>query len=70
MKSSHCVLEKFAGIGDGALLEKILVRMDTYFGRVARRTGLKKLFEAVKPWLAPFCQAIASSELFGDASFA
>ncbi|MGO9690994.1 MAG: hypothetical protein ACLP2X_21030 [Syntrophobacteraceae bacterium] len=62
---SHCVLEKFAGIGDGALLEKILVRMDTYFGRVARRTGLKKLFEAVKPWLAPFCQAIASSELFG-----
>ena len=62
---NHCALEKFADIGDRALQEKILVRLDTYFGRVARRAGLKKQFEAVKPWLAPFCQAIASSELFG-----
>ncbi len=56
-------LEKFSGVCDRELLEKILVRMDTYFGRVARRTGLIKLFGAVKPWMAPFCQAIASSEL-------
>ncbi len=62
---SYVALEKFAGICDWALLEKILVRMDTYFGRVARRAGLRKLFEAVKPWLAPFCQALASSELAG-----
>jgi glutamate-ammonia-ligase adenylyltransferase len=56
-------LEKFSGVYDRELLEKILVRMDTYFGRVARRTGLIKLFGAVKPWMAPFCQLIASSEL-------
>ncbi|HIJ68713.1 MAG TPA: bifunctional [glutamate--ammonia ligase]-adenylyl-L-tyrosine phosphorylase/[glutamate--ammonia-ligase] adenylyltransferase, partial [Deltaproteobacteria bacterium] len=56
-------LEKFSGVCDRELLEKILVRMDTYFGRVARRTGLIKLFGAVKPWMAPFCQLIASSEL-------
>jgi len=56
-------LEKFSGICDRELLEKILVRMDIYFGRVARRTGLIKLFGAVKPWMASFCQAIASSEL-------
>ena len=59
-------LGKFSGIRDRELLEKILVRVDTYFGRVARRTGLIKLFGAVKPWLAPFCQAIASSELVAD----
>ncbi|MGA2400881.1 MAG: hypothetical protein ABSG91_04135 [Syntrophobacteraceae bacterium] len=57
-------LEKFSGVCDRELLKKILVRLDTYFGRVARRTGLKKLFGTVKPWLTPFCQAIASSELF------
>jgi glutamate-ammonia-ligase adenylyltransferase len=56
-------LEKFSGICDRELLEKILVRMDTYFGRVARRTGLIKLFGAVKPWMAFFCQVIASNEL-------
>jgi len=56
-------LGKFSGIRDRELLEKILVRMDTYFGRVARRTGLVKLFGAVRPWMAPFCQVIASSEL-------
>ncbi|MFZ0944607.1 MAG: bifunctional [glutamate--ammonia ligase]-adenylyl-L-tyrosine phosphorylase/[glutamate--ammonia-ligase] adenylyltransferase [Syntrophobacteraceae bacterium] len=56
-------LEKFSGVCDQELLEKILVRIDTYFERVARRTGLIKLFEAVKPWMAPFCRGIVSSEL-------
>ncbi len=56
-------LERFSRVCDLELSEKILLRLDTYFGRVARRTGLKRLFGAVKPWLAPFCQAIASSEL-------
>ena len=56
-------LEKFSGVCDRELLEKILVRVDTYFGKVAKRKGLIKLFGEVKPWLAPFCRAIASSEL-------
>ena len=59
-------LEKFSGVRDLDLAERILVRLDAYFGRVARRTGLKKLFGTVKPWLVPFCRAIASSELFGE----
>ncbi len=59
-------LGKFSGVCDRELLEKILVRLDTYFERVARRTGLIKLFGEVKPWVAPFCQAIASSELVAD----
>ncbi|MGA3114997.1 MAG: hypothetical protein ABSF90_11275 [Syntrophobacteraceae bacterium] len=59
-------LGKFSGVYDRELLEKILVRVDTYFERVARRTGLIKLFGKVKPWVAPFCQAIASSELVAD----
>ena len=56
-------LGKFSHIRDRELLEKILVRVDTYFGKVARRTGLVRLFGAADPWLAPFCRAIASSEL-------
>jgi glutamate-ammonia-ligase adenylyltransferase len=58
-------LEKFAEVCDRALLEKILIRLDTYFGRAARRPGLVKLFGTAGPWLAPFCRAIASSELLG-----
>lgn len=56
-------LEKFSHIHDRELMEKILLRVDTYFGKVTRRTGLMKLFGTVGPWLAPFCRAIASSEL-------
>ncbi|HYA39854.1 MAG TPA: hypothetical protein VEF34_01015 [Syntrophobacteraceae bacterium] len=58
-------LEGFSHISDREVLEKILVRLDTYFGRVARRTGLKRLFETPtrRVWLAPFCRAIASSEM-------
>ncbi len=59
----HGALEKFADICDRGLLEKILIRLDTYFGRAARRPGLIKLFGRAEPWLAPFCRAIASSEL-------
>ncbi|MFZ2447746.1 MAG: hypothetical protein WAW37_15425 [Syntrophobacteraceae bacterium] len=46
------------------LREKVLVRFDTYFSRVGRRPGLKKLFGAEKPWVSALCGAIASSELF------
>jgi glutamate-ammonia-ligase adenylyltransferase len=56
-------LEGFSHISDREVLERILVRLDTYFGRVARRTGLKRLFGAAGHWLAPFCRAIASSEM-------
>ncbi len=57
-------LEKFAGVSDPDLLGKILARLDTFFSRVARRTGLIRLFGMAEPWLAPFCRAIAASELF------
>jgi glutamate-ammonia-ligase adenylyltransferase len=58
------VLEKYNCISDRDLLGKILARLDTFFGRVARRTGLIRLFGSAEPWLAPFGRAIASSELF------
>jgi len=57
------VFGKFSHLSDPELLEKVLLRLDTYFGSVARRTGLRRLFGTVEPWLAAFCQAIASSEL-------
>ncbi|SPF40082.1 (Glutamate--ammonia-ligase) adenylyltransferase [Syntrophobacter sp. SbD1] len=60
------ILEKFSSVSDRQLLERILVRVDTYFGRAARRTGLIKLFETAEPWLEPFCLAIASSELVAE----
>lgn len=59
-------LEKFAGISDRDLQEKILARLDAFFGRVVRRTGLTRLFETVHPWLVPFCRAIGSSELLAS----
>jgi glutamate-ammonia-ligase adenylyltransferase len=56
-------LGQFSHVRDPELLEKILVRVDAYFGSAARRIGLKRLFGTCEPWLAPFCRAIASSEL-------
>jgi len=56
-------LGKFSYVRDPEILEKILVRVDAYFDRAARRTGLIKLFGTGEPWLGPFCGAIASSEL-------
>lgn len=64
-KEILCELDRFAETSDREIQEKILLRVDTYFGRVARRRGLMKLFETVKPWLGPFCRSIAASELFG-----
>jgi glutamate-ammonia-ligase adenylyltransferase len=55
-------LEKFAQIPSRQVQEKVLIRVDSYFGRVARRPGLLHLFGSVKPWLRPFINAIASSE--------
>ncbi|MDR3553824.1 MAG: hypothetical protein P4L55_03630 [Syntrophobacteraceae bacterium] len=37
--------------------------VDAYFARVARRTGLMKLFSSGEPWIEPFCRAIGASEL-------
>jgi glutamate-ammonia-ligase adenylyltransferase len=56
-------LERFSHIPDKEILEKIPARLDTYFGRVSRRTGLQRLFGATEDWLAPFCRAVASSEM-------
>ncbi len=39
------------------------VRIETYFGRVARRTGLQRLFASGEPWVAQFCKALGASEL-------
>ncbi|MCE5334865.1 MAG: hypothetical protein LLG06_09760 [Desulfobacteraceae bacterium] len=55
---------KFSEISDRATKEKVLVRIDSYFARVARRPGLSKLFQSVKPWHGPLCRCLASSELF------
>ncbi len=39
------------------------LRLDTYFARVARRPGLKKLFSSGEPWIEPFRAALGASEL-------
>lgn len=46
------------------VLGKALVRLDAYFSTVARRPGLKRLFDSARPWFPDFCRGIASSELF------
>ncbi len=56
-------LDAFSECGQ-ELQEKVLLRVDTYFGRVARRPGLRKLFDSSPRWLTPLCRSIASSELF------
>ncbi|MDR3567444.1 MAG: hypothetical protein P4L43_05380 [Syntrophobacteraceae bacterium] len=56
-------MERFSHIGDRELVEKIFVRLDTYFGRVGRRTGLMKLFDSNGPWISPFCAALGASGL-------
>lgn len=63
------ILEEYAGIEDHAdekIRTKVLFRLDNYFSRVARRPGLKKLFGTDKPWIAPLCRALASSELLSS----
>lgn len=56
-------LEGYANIADPKARQKVLISLDAYFSRVARRPGLKKLFGPNSPWLGSFCRAIASSEL-------
>ena len=53
---------KFTQVPSPQIQERVLIRIDSYFGRVARRPGLVHLFGSVKPWLRPLCNAIASSE--------
>jgi glutamate-ammonia-ligase adenylyltransferase len=36
--------------------------VDSYFEKVARRSGLMKLFSTGAPWVRPFCRLLASSD--------
>jgi len=55
--------ESFAEKADGEILEKVLVRMDTYLSTVGKRPGLKKLFGSAASWLPSLCGAVSSCEL-------
>ncbi|MEN6437748.1 MAG: hypothetical protein ABFD97_04130 [Syntrophobacter sp.] len=57
------IVESLADRADSEILEKVLVRLDTYFSTVGKRPGLKKLFSSASPWLSSLCGAISSSEL-------
>ncbi len=59
-------MKRFSHIGDRDLLKKVFVRLDAYFGRVAKRTGLIRLFNTKESWVEPFCRALGASELIAS----
>lgn len=64
--SASKVLGAFAGVRNGGLREKILVRLDRYMGQAAKRTGLLKLLHAGASWFPDVCSGIARSEMLAD----
>ncbi len=54
--------EALAESAEPEFRKKMLLRLDNYFSSVVRRPGLMKVFGSVKPWVAPLCRAVASSE--------
>jgi glutamate-ammonia-ligase adenylyltransferase len=60
------VLEDHSNARNSELLEKIVIRLERYFGNVRKRPGLVKAFEAAGSWLGDFCRGLAKSELLSD----
>jgi len=60
------VLLEFVSAGDPDILEKVLIRLDRYFGQVKKRPGLVKVFRASDAWLADFIRGLVQSELLAD----
>ncbi len=60
------VLQKHAALKDVTLREKIIVRLDRYFGQVARRPGLAKVFKSGSPWIFDLCDGLVRSELLAE----
>jgi [glutamine synthetase] adenylyltransferase / [glutamine synthetase]-adenylyl-L-tyrosine phosphorylase len=57
------VLREYAPFNDPELQERILLRLERYFGQVSRRPGLMRLFHTPAVWLGGFCRGLATSEL-------
>ncbi len=64
--SATRALAVFAGVRNGEIQEKILVRLDRYLSQAAKRTGLLKLFQAGASWFPDVCLGIARSEMLAD----
>lgn len=56
-------LTDFAALPDEGLREKVAIRIERYFGQVARRPGLVKVFGTSASWFPDFLSGIARAEL-------
>lgn len=59
-------LESFSSLEDGELAERILLRLERYFGKVTKRPGLMRVFRSSSPWVQDVCRALCRSELVAD----
>ncbi len=60
------VLQKHALLKDTKLKEKMLVRLVRYFGQVAKRPGLARVFKSGSPWIFDLCDGLVRSELLAE----
>lgn len=57
------ILAHYARIPQSELRERILLRLDRYFGQVQKRPGLVRVFDTSAGWLGDFCRGLLQSEL-------
>ena len=60
------VLHDYADLRIPELREKVLLRLERYFGQVVKRPGLAKVFKSPAPWLRDICHGVAVSELLAE----
>ncbi|GKT07421.1 bifunctional [glutamate--ammonia ligase]-adenylyl-L-tyrosine phosphorylase/[glutamate--ammonia-ligase] adenylyltransferase [Desulforhabdus sp. TSK] len=60
------VLHDYRDLRIPELREKVLLRLERYFGQVVKRPGLAKVFKAPAPWLRDICRGVAVSELLAE----
>ncbi len=60
------VLGQYSRLQDRQLAEKVLQRLERYFGHAAKRPGLIKVFDSTDGWFKSLCEGIAKSEMIAD----
>lgn len=60
------VLEQYGCIRAPDVAEKVLLRIERYFGQVSKRPGLHRAFGSSEEWVADFCRGLAASELLAE----
>lgn len=60
------VLQKYAGLRDSELRDRMAVRLVRYLGQVAKRPGLARVFQSGRAWIFDLCDGLVRCELLAE----